>query len=95
MPLPPLTYGKLECSGDGFTFSSHRRADPSTIALELGNENRPPPAGRIFEKANDDKPSEELVGSASAIIRVTMFEMDYRWNESGSDHGATEWFGSP
>jgi hypothetical protein len=55
MPLPPLKYGKFECSGDGFTFSSHRRADPSTIAIELGHENGPPPAGRISKKQTTTK----------------------------------------
>src|SRR5271155_3229593 len=55
MPLPPLKYGKLECSGDGFPFSPHRRADLSTIALELGNDNRPPPASRISKKQTTTK----------------------------------------
>ena len=55
MPPPPLKYGKFECSSDGLTFSSHRRADPSTIALELSNESRPIPAGRISKKQTTPK----------------------------------------
>ena len=47
---PPLKYGKLDCSSAGFTFSSHHRANPSDIAVELGIKPRLTPSGRVSKK---------------------------------------------
>ena len=36
LQAPPLKYGKLQCSGSGFTFASYTRESPATIRAALG-----------------------------------------------------------
>jgi hypothetical protein len=55
---PPLKYRNLECSGSGFTFSSHRRASPSTIGVDLGLQPRLTQSGRISKTRNVSKRSQ-------------------------------------
>jgi hypothetical protein len=50
---PPLKYGKLECYGTGFTFSTHRCESPSALALELGLKPHLTPLGRISKRKHD------------------------------------------
>ena len=50
-----LKHGKLECSGSGFTFASHQRASPSTLAFDLGLQPRLTPSGRISKKQDRPK----------------------------------------